>query len=59
MANCTHCNRQFSCGCQKAYLDNGSVVCKECKAKSEANVNTSRDLNLELARQQVQDLRNK
>ena len=50
MANCAHCNQQFTCGCQKASLGNGVVVCKNCK---------SRDLNLELARQQIQDLRSK
>ena len=57
MANCAHCNKVFTCGCQKASLGNGVIVCKQCKAKAEANVSTSRDLNLELAKQQIQDLR--
>jgi transcription elongation factor Elf1 len=59
MANCAHCNKVFTCGCQKASLGNGVIVCKQCKAKAEANVSTSRDLNLELARQQIQDLKNR
>ena len=59
MANCAHCNKKFTCGCQKAQLSNGTVVCKQCKAKADADVSTSRDLNLELARQQIQDLRSK
>jgi hypothetical protein len=59
MANCAHCGRVFTCGCQKASLGNGVVVCKSCKAKEEAKLDTSRDLSLELARQQIQDLRNK
>lgn len=59
MANCAHCNKQFTCGCQKAQLNDGTVVCKPCMKKNNADVNTSRDLNLELARQQIQDLRNK
>ena len=59
MANCAHCNKTFTCGCQKASLGNGVVVCKNCKQLAEANLATSRDLNLELARQQIQDLRSK
>ena len=47
MANCAHCNKQFTCGCQKASLGNGVIV------------STSSNLNRELARQQIQDLRNK
>ena len=53
-----HCGKNFTCGCQKASLGNGVIVCKACKAKAE-NVSTGRDLNLELARQQITDLRNK
>ena len=59
MANCAHCGKVFTCGCQKASLGNGIVVCKSCKAKAEAKLNTSSDLNRELARQQIQDLRNR
>ena len=59
MANCAHCNKTFTCGCQKASLGNGVVVCKNCKALAEAKTSTSRDLNLELARQPIQDLRSK
>jgi len=56
--SCAHCGKNFTCGCQKASIGNGIIVCKACKAKAE-NVNTGRDLNLELARQQITDLRNK
>jgi|TARA_B110000908_G_scaffold171894_1_gene236425 hypothetical protein len=59
MANCAHCNKQFTCGCQKASLGNGVTVCKQCKAKVDADVSSSSNLNRELARQQIQDLRNK
>ena len=59
MANCAHCNKQFTCGCQKASLGKGGIVCKQCKAKVDADVSTSSNLNRELARQQIQDLRNK
>ena len=51
MSNCPKCGKQFTCGCQKARLDDGTVVCKQCKASAKADVSTSRDLNLELARQ--------
>ena len=59
MSNCAHCNKQFTCGCQKASLGNGVVVCKQCKEKADADLSTSSNLNRELARQQIQDLRNK
>jgi len=61
MANCTQCNKQFTCGCQKAY-HNGVLVCRDCKTNLERtskNVDTSRDLALELARQQIRNLRDK
>ena len=56
--SCAHCGKNFTCGCQKASIGNGIIVCKACKAKAES-VSTGRDLNLELARQQITDLRNK
>jgi len=59
MANCAHCNKQFTCGCQKATLGDGVIVCKPCKTIADAALGTSRDLGLELARQQIQDLRNR
>ena len=61
MANCAHCNKQFTCGCQKASIGNGVILyVNNVKTKAEANVSTtSSNLNLELARQQIQDLRNK
>ena len=57
MSNCAHCNKRFTCGCQKASLGNGVIVCKQCKAK--ANSTSTNNINKELARQQIQDLRNK
>ena len=59
MAKCAHCNKQFTCGCQKASLGSGVRVCKQCKAKADADVSTSSNLGRELAKQQIQDLRNK
>ena len=35
MANCTKCNKVFTCGCQKASLSDGSIVCKNCKSEIE------------------------
>jgi len=57
MSNCAHCNKRFTCGCQKASLGNGVIVCKQCKAK--ANATSTNNINKELARKQIQDLRNK
>tara|TARA_R110000851_G_scaffold96345_8_gene209128 strand:+ start:6065 stop:6250 length:186 start_codon:yes stop_codon:yes gene_type:complete len=28
--NCTHCNKGFSCGCQKTKAANGRIVHKGC-----------------------------
>ena len=28
--NCKNCNKPISCGCQKAYAQDGSTVCKSC-----------------------------
>jgi hypothetical protein len=60
MSNCAQCNKVFTCGCQKVYIE-GKVICKACAAnqKSTPPKDTSRDLALELAKQQIQDLRNK
>tara|TARA_R100000544_G_scaffold35211_1_gene22419 strand:- start:1469 stop:1663 length:195 start_codon:yes stop_codon:yes gene_type:complete len=64
MSNCAHCNRQFTCGCQKAYVE-GIAVCKTCVPnykqikKSESSQDPNRERSLELARQQIVDLRNK
>jgi|TARA_R100000742_G_C4277084_1_gene98654 hypothetical protein len=64
MSNCAHCNRQFTCGCQKATVE-GVAVCKTCVTNYKAKRNNSADSDptrtrgLELARQQIVDLRNK
>ena len=58
MANCAHCGTRFTCGCQKAYLSSGVVVCKQCKAKAEPPpAQISRDLAMELGQKAIQDLR--
>lgn len=61
MSNCAQCNKVFTCGCQKVYMEGGKVICKACAAnqKASSSTDTSRDLALELAKQQIQDLRNK
>jgi len=57
MANCTKCNKVFTCGCQKATLSDGSIVCKNCKSEIENTADATSDLSRELARQQIQNLR--
>lgn len=63
-STCAHCNRQFTCGCQKANVD-GIIVCKTCVTNykqskaSQVRQDPNRDKGLELARQQIVDLRNK
>ncbi len=52
MSNCAHCNKRFTCGCKKNSIGNGGIVCKQCKDKAN-------NVNKELARVQIQDLRNK
>lgn len=42
--NCKHCNKGFSCGCQKATAPDGAVVHKSClteylAAKKTTNTN--------------------
>ena len=59
MSNCAHCNRQFTCGCQKAYVE-GTAVCKTCVAnykQIKKSQDPTREKSLELARQQIQNLR--
>ena len=70
---CANCNKTFTCGCQKAFDDQGIAICKTCvnewsnkKLSNQAPSKelpvkelSTRDLNLELATQQIRDLRNK
>lgn len=28
--NCVHCNKRFTCGCQKTKAADGKTVCKTC-----------------------------
>jgi hypothetical protein len=63
--NCANCNKGFSCGCQKMIV-NGITIHKTChnewKNKNfSSNVisNTSNDLSLELAKEQIKNLRSK
>lgn len=57
MANCAHCGKVFTCGCQKAHLKSGVVVCKQCKDKAEPPENVSRDLAMRIGRQRMKDMR--
>jgi uncharacterized Zn ribbon protein len=66
--NCANCNKTFTCGCQKAFDDQGTTICKTCvnewaekklSGQASSQVLPTRDLNLELAAQQIRDLRNK
>ena len=46
-----------NCGCQKAHLKSGVVVCKQCKDKAEPPENVSRDLAMRIGRQRMKDMR--
>jgi len=59
MSSCKTCGKTFTCGCQKAKSQDGSVICKNCRMLEEEKFNNSNKLNLELARQQIVDLTNK
>ena len=50
MSNCAHCNKRFTCGCQKAAIGNGVIV---CKIKAESNVPNQSTLNIELAKREI------
>ena len=56
--NCSKCNRVFTCGCQKNTLADGSIVCKNCESESKNNANNKKNLSQDLAKQQIQNLRN-
>jgi len=56
--NCSKCNRVFTCGCQKNTLADGSIVCKNCESESKNNANNKNNLSQDLAKQQIQNLRN-
>jgi hypothetical protein len=65
---CANCNKTFTCGCQKAFDNQGVAICKTCVNEWEAKklsgntqqeVLSTRNLNLELAAQQIRDFRNK
>jgi len=61
MSSCAVCGKRFTCGCQKTHDEQGRIVCKGCKNSSKAKETASsgsRDLALELARQQIVDLKN-
>jgi|TARA_R110002012_G_scaffold171112_1_gene335791 hypothetical protein len=61
MNNCTICGKKFTCGCQKTHDENGNVICKGCKNSSKAQQQAaqgSRNLSLELAKQQIVNLKN-
>ena len=56
MSNCNVCGRRFTCGCQKAYDENGAAVCKSCKPVKQSSTNT---LSRQLAQQKIMDLKSK
>jgi len=35
MANCAHCNKPFTCGCQKTTTSDGRTVHKGCRIAAE------------------------
>jgi hypothetical protein len=62
--NCVQCNKPFTCGCQKHLVGNGVIIHKTCineynNSQTNATQPKPRDLGLELAEQQIKDLRNK
>ena len=60
--NCIQCNKPFTCGCQKHSVGNGVTIHKTCANdynNSQVTQPPVKDLNLEIARQKIQDLRNR
>jgi hypothetical protein len=62
--NCANCNKPFTCGCQKMFDINKTAIHKTCENEwaTKSNINSPdvshRDLNLELAKEQIKNLRN-
>lgn len=65
--SCANCNKVFTCGCQKTFDDQGVAICKTCvsewtnKRLNDKATNQKlpvKNLNLELAAQQIRDIRN-
>jgi hypothetical protein len=63
--NCVNCNKGFSCGCQKMTVD-GVVIHKTCqnewnnkKLSNQGEQTPKQDLSLQLAADQIKNLRNK
>ncbi len=63
--NCVNCNKGFSCGCQKMTVD-GVTIHKTCqnewnnkKLSNQSEQAPKQDLNLQLAADQIKNLRNK
>ena len=59
---CAQCNKHFTCGCQKHMVGNGVTVHKTCVNSYNNSHGTDTtpapsNLNLELAQQQIKDLR--
>ena len=62
--NCAQCSKPFTCGCQKHTTSNGETIHKTCIGNYSSSTKTIaqpqvRNLNLELAQQQIKDLRNR
>ena len=68
--NCAHCNKPFTCGCQKTQVDWVTIhkTCRTSFAANKAEViakaneekvkASSRDFDLQLASHQIKNLRN-
>jgi hypothetical protein len=62
--NCVQCNKPFTCGCQKHSVGNGLIIHKTCinnytNSQGEVVEPKPSNLSLDLAEQQIKDLRNK
>jgi|TARA_B110000908_G_C10078967_1_gene368665 hypothetical protein len=59
--NCAHCNKAFTCGCQKLIVE-GITIHKTCKNEYNNKVSNpadvTRELGLDLAKEQIKNLRN-
>ena len=53
--NCKHCNKPFTCGCQKTKASDGSVVHKTCLPSYNAKLN----VNISPLTKKLNDAKNK
>ena len=59
--SCIQCNKPFTCGCQKHPVGDGKNIHKTCATEYNKlhSFGKANNLNLELAEQQIKNLRNK